>query len=192
MPRVSTYACMPTNRLPWRMTAEASHEWLEAALWKFLQQDIDRVSRMNIIAAADAGDQVADAALGRLYHDLMEGRQTPPPSMISYEARARKRGGLTRKAGRYTKYDNWRRDVGVACLIYLVAYRFRLSPTRGRESRRERPPSGASIVRLVLRKRSTKISESRLNNIWGILSGDIIAFVIKELDLPGPYPSITP
>jgi hypothetical protein len=30
-----------------KMTAESSREWLEAALWKFLQQDIDRISRMN-------------------------------------------------------------------------------------------------------------------------------------------------
>jgi hypothetical protein len=100
--------------------------------------------------------------------------------------RARARGPLKRKRGQHAWWENWRRDIGIACVVYLAHIQLGLNPTRNRESRRARRPSACSIVAEALRRTGTDISESRVQNIWAGLSGEIIAFAAAR----GTFPSI--
>jgi hypothetical protein len=162
-----------------KMTASASREWLQTTLQDFLRQGL--IERLKVIEAADKGDDIADAALRQVYAEMRECGQEPPANLKAYGIRAVLRGPVARTLGRYGKYDNWRRDIGLACLIYLVHYRFRLLPTRTRWSRHERTPSACSIVRIALHKRGIKVSESRLNNLWGNgLGARLVAFLVNE------------
>ena len=169
-----------------KMTAAASREWLESTLREFLMRDL--IDRMRVIAAADAGDEIADAALGYVFHSMMDRGETPPASMVAYEARVRLRGPLGRGQGR-NQHDNWQRDIGIACLVYLAKDRFGLSPTRNREQRRRRQPSACSVVALALGRRHINVAEKRVENIWSGLRGRVAAFVIG---LKVKSPSIPP
>jgi hypothetical protein len=161
-----------------KMTAQASREWLETTARDFLLSNL--IDRMKVIAAADAGDEVADAALAYAFHSMMDRGEKPPACMVAYEARARMRGPIKRKAGRHTWYENWRRDIGIACFVYAVSTRLGLNPTRNRESRRARRPSAASVVAEAMSRNGVDISESRVNTIWSGLAGSIFAWAIAH------------
>ena len=67
-----------------RMTASVTREWLEGTLREYLLRDL--IDRMKVIEAADKGDEIADAALGYVFHSMMDNHVTPHPSLIAYEA----------------------------------------------------------------------------------------------------------
>ena len=163
-----------------RMTAQASRQWLEVTLREYLLHDL--IDRMQVIAEADAGDEIADAALAYVFHSMMDRGETPPASLVAYEARARLRGPVKRSAGR-NKYDNWKRDIGIAVLVYRTI--LGLAPTRNREQRRRQQPSACSFVTEALGRRSQinaaaghperqiNVSEKRVESIWGGLLGQM-------------------
>jgi hypothetical protein len=159
-----------------RMAAEASREWLESTLRDFLMRDF--INRMQVIEAAEAGDEIADAALARAYHSMMDRGEMPPASMIAYEARARLRGPIKRGRGRNT-YDNWQRDIGIAVLVYLTAERFRLRPTRNPASKRK--ISACCVVASALGRARINVAEKRVENIWAGLAGQVAVFVARKM-----------
>jgi hypothetical protein len=144
-----------------------------------------------VIAEADAGDEIADAALGYVFHSMMDRHETPPASLIAYEGRARLRGPLKRSAGR-NKYDNWKRDIGISVLVYTTVTRLGFLPTRNREQRRRQQPSACFIVAEALGRRSQinaaaghydrqiNVSEKRVENIWAGLLGQVILWAAKN------------
>jgi hypothetical protein len=101
-----------------------------------------------------------------------------PATLKAYGIKAVLRGPVARAAGRSTWFDNWRRDIGIACLVYLAKERFGLRPTRNREQRRRRQPSACSIVAAALGRRHVNVAEKRVENIWAGLRGQVAAFVI--------------
>jgi hypothetical protein len=162
-----------------KMTAQASREWLESGLRDLLLRDL--IDRMEVVDAADAGDEIADAALGYIFHSMMDRGETPPACMIAYEARARRRGPLKRKAGNHTWDEDWRRNIGIACLVHAVSVRLGLNLTRNRESRRARRPSACSVVAEALRRSDVaNISESRVQVIWTGLAGSLYVYVLAH------------
>lgn len=165
-----------------KMTAHASRAWLETTLRELLLRD-ELINRLKVIEAADAGDEIADAALGHVFHSMMDRGETPPASMIAYEARARLRGPVKRSAGR-NQYDNWRRDIGIACLVYMTAERFGLRPTRNREQRRRGQPSASSVVAAALGRVHINVAEKRVENIWAGLAGQIFAYWAAQKESP--------
>jgi hypothetical protein len=104
---------------------------------------------------------------------------------VAYEARRRLRGPVTRSAGR-NEHDNWRRNIGIACLVYTTMARFGLRPSRNREQRRRGQPSACSIVAAAL-GRQFNITEKRVENIWFGLAGQVIAWAAQK-----ESPSILP
>jgi hypothetical protein len=162
-----------------KMTAQASREWLESGLRDLLLHNL--IDRMKIVAAADAGDEIADAALGYVFHSMMDRGETPPACMIAYEARARARGPLKRKAGSHTWDEDWRRNIGIAALVHAASVRLGLNLTRNRESRRARRPSACSVVSEALRRSGVAdVSESRVQVIWTGLAGSLYAWVLAN------------
>ena len=61
------------------MTAEASREWLEAMLRDHLCQGL--IETMRVVAWADAGDEIADAALRRVYAEMCDRGEEPPATL---------------------------------------------------------------------------------------------------------------
>jgi hypothetical protein len=167
-----------------KMTATASREWLESTLRDFLRQGL--IETLRVIEAAEAGDEIAHAALCRVCAEMLDQGKMPPAALRAYGERALVRGPVTRSAGR-SEHDNWRRDIGVACLVYLARERFGLSPSRNREQRRRCQPSACSIVALALGRRRINITEKRIENIWAGLRGQVAAFVIG-LESPSILP----
>jgi hypothetical protein len=168
-----------------KMTASASREWLEATLCDFLRQGL--IETLNVVEAADAGDEIADAALRRVYAEMSDVGEVPA-TLKAYGIKAVLRGPVTRSAGRNMWFDNWRRDIGIACLVCLTVARFGLHPTRNREQRRKRRPSASSVVAAALGKQARiNVAEKRVENIWAGLQGQVATFVSSKMS-----PSIPP
>ena len=169
-----------------KMTAAASREWLEATLRDFLRQGL--IETLRVVEAAEAGDEIAHAALCRVCAEMLDQGEMPPAALRAYGEKALLRGLVTRSAGR-SGHDNWQRDIGIACLVYLAKESFGLSPTRNREQRRRRQPSACSVVALALGRRHINVAEKRVENIWSGLRGQVAAFAIG---LKVESPSIPP
>lgn len=167
-----------------RMAADYSREWLETNLKDFLRRGL--IETLKVIEAADQGDEIAHRALVCVHAEM----QTPPAQLKAYVERAAIHGPKNRKAGR-RPYDNWRRDIGLAVLIYWVANQFGLNPTRQLESRHAHPPSGASVVAAASHRKGFNISEKRLNNLWSKgLGGAVVNFAAtRHMSFPSIMPS---
>jgi hypothetical protein len=163
-----------------KMTASASREWLEATLCDFLRQGL--IETLKVIEAADAGDEIADAALRRVYAEMSDVGEVPA-TLKAYGIKAVLRGPVTRSAGRNMWFDNWRRDIGIACLVCLTMVRFELRPTRNREQRRKRRPSASSVVAAALGKQARiNVAEKRVENIWAGLQGQVATFLARQFE----------
>jgi hypothetical protein len=150
-----------------KMTAAYSREWLAEALCDLLRRDAIEVSK--IVEAADNGDAVADAALRKVYAEKRDRDETPSVTLRAYGIKAIQRGPVKRKRGRATWHDNWRRDIGIAVLVFLTIRRFGLLPTRNREQRRREQASACSVVSAALGRHHINVDEKRIENIWGRL-----------------------
>jgi hypothetical protein len=158
-----------------KMTAGNSREWLEATLRDHLQRGL--IETLNVIESADAGDEIADAALCRVYAEMRNRHEEPPVVLEAYALKALVRGPVTRGRG-HLWYDNWRRDIGIAVLVYLAQRRFGLRPTRNREQRRRCEPSASSAVSAALGRHRINVSDKTVENISGRLQGQLEAFLL--------------
>jgi hypothetical protein len=160
-----------------KMTAEASREWLGSTLRDFLRRGL--IETLKVIEAADAGDEIADAALRRVCAEMLDRGEMLPAALRTYCEKALLRGPInTRTAGRNMWFDNWRRDIGIAVLVYLTKERFGLRPTRNRTSKRK--PSACSVVSAALGQVRINTAEKRVENIWAGLAGQVTTFVISQ------------
>jgi hypothetical protein len=163
-----------------KMTASASREWLEATLCDFLRQGL--IETLTVIQAADAGDEIADAALRRVYAEMSDVGEVPV-TLKAYGIKAVLRGPVTRLAGRNMWFDNWRRDIGIACLVCLTMAQFGLRPSRNREQKRKRRPSASSVVAAALGKQARiNVAEKRVENIWAGLQGQVATFLARQFE----------
>jgi hypothetical protein len=162
-----------------KLTA-SPREWLEAVLRDYLQRGLIEI--LDVVEAANNGDEIADAALRRCYAETRERREQPSPTLEAYGIRAVQRGPVTRGRGAHTWFGNWRRDIGIAVLVYLTHRRFHVRPTRNREQRRRREPSAASIVAAALGRRQINVTEKRVEGVWTKLRGHIGAYLVAGIE----------
>jgi hypothetical protein len=158
-----------------KMTAPYSREWLEAALCDLLRRDA--IDELRIIKAADDGDEIADAALRRIYAELCDRDEKPTVTLRAYGIKAIQRGPVKRRRG-HLWYDNWRRDFGIVVLVYLTIRRFGLAPTHNREQKRRQQPSACSVVAAALGRHRINITEKTVENLWGALQGHVAAYLL--------------
>ena len=116
-----------------KMTAASSRELLERHLSDLLWQGL--VDELQIVKDAKNGDEVADAALRKVYAEWINSRREPKPPihLESYALEALDHDKVKRPRGRATWHDNWRRDIGIAVLVFFAVCRFGLKPTRNPE-----------------------------------------------------------
>jgi hypothetical protein len=116
-----------------KMVTEASRKFFVDTLANRFRGNL--TDRMKVIEDADKGDPIADAALIHLFDDMMDRREEPPACLISYIARAHRRGPLKRGKGRDV-WDNLGRNVGLSCLIFSIMYEYGVLATRSAKTSR--------------------------------------------------------
>jgi hypothetical protein len=160
-----------------RMSTDASHAWLQATLQDFLRRGL--IETLRVIEAADAGDQIADAALRRVAAEMADAGLELPVTLKAYSIKALVRGPVTRSRGR-SSFNNWRRDIGIACLVHLVMKRFGLAATRNREQKRRHQPSACSVVAAALGRTRINITEKTTEGIYRGLAGRFTSFATRH------------
>jgi hypothetical protein len=146
-----------------KMTAAASREWLEAGLYGLLMQGL--AGKLRVVEAADAGDDLAHKVLMRVDAELSELGQESA-TLKAYRIRVQVEGRPKRGPGRPVWWqDNWRRDIGITCLVYFTCLRFGVLPTCNRERRRAHQITGSSIVSAALGLHLPNISPPTVQNI---------------------------
>ena len=209
-----------------KMAAGASREWLETTLRQFLHQGL--IERLKVIEAADAGDEIADAAstvwaaiapsapglfsttkgcpndfdsacptiraawsagppaangmikaLRQVFAEMLDTGIEPPATLKAYGIKAALRGPIKRGRGR-SAFDNWKRDIGIAVMVFLTAKQFGLSPTRNREQRRRRQPSACSVVAAGLGQSRINVDEKTVEGIHHDLAGQVTDFAKRH------------
>jgi len=159
------------------MEKEYSREWLETELEKGLRE-----GRLPLagyaVQAADAGDEIADAALRTVFRDMVGGmlpeRGPGHLQVWAYGQRAVLRTQHKRPQG-HRWHDNWMRDIQVCMLIVLACREFGVLASRNRASRRaNRTPSGISLVVAALARNGIHRNEGSVQNLWFGLAGDLV------------------
>jgi hypothetical protein len=156
------------------MTAQYSREWLEAKLRDHLQGGL--TDMLWVVEAADRGDVIADAALRRVYAEMRNRHETPPVILEGYIIKTLARGAVTRGRGQFW-FDDWRRNIGIAALVFMTAREFGLHPTRNRAQTRRRQASACSVVAAALWRRNVYVKEGTVENIWAKLQNEVSAYV---------------
>jgi hypothetical protein len=160
-----------------KMESDSTREWLTLALCDHLERSL--IEDLQVIEWADAGDNIADAALCRVYAEKRNRHEQPTVAVEFYALRALARGPLQRRRGNLW-YDDWRRNIAIALLVYLTADHYGLAPTRNREQRRRRQPSASSIVSDALGRHGINIADKRVENIYGRLRGEVLDYVARS------------
>jgi hypothetical protein len=129
---------------------------------------------VGAIKAAEKQDFVADNVLRCTYAEMKNARATTCKQLESFGERAVLRPPVTRPRGRAWQ-DDWSRNIAICVLVALVSAEFGLSPTRNRDSRRHRKPSGCSLVRAGLQRNRIDLKESTIQqNLWLGLPGVLV------------------
>lgn len=173
-----------------------SEDWLDPQVTlQWLEQTVvERVrsggllNLMNIIAAAEDGDYVADRCLTLAFHSMINAGEMPPQHLGAYMARRDLRATMPRKPGDHSPHDYMRRNYALAVMMMLACEVYDLRPTRNRVARRAQRPCGASIVAAAATQAGYDVSESRLTNLWAVhgpaVVRDVRIYARKKLGLP--------
>ncbi len=165
-----------------RLEKEYSWEFLETELRKGLREGRLTLT-IHPVQAADAGDEIADAALRTVYAEMAGGilpeRGPGHLQVCAYGQRAVLRAPHKRPRG-HRWHDNWIRNIQICMLIDLACRKFGVHPTRNRDTRRaNRAPSGISLVVAALARNNIHLDEGSVQeNLWKGLPGELVRGVI--------------
>jgi hypothetical protein len=129
-----------------------------------------RTQTERVVADAEAGDELSDFVLRKVFHDMLDNNELPSVTLRDYAKRPpprRKRG--RRKGG----WERWAYNVGVVVIIVHISEFFGLQPTREQENRSRLPASACSIVRDALDRIGDHKAESTVQNLYSGLIGEI-------------------
>jgi hypothetical protein len=177
------------ERVRHTLMKEHGREQLETMLRQGLR-DGALVLTIKAVEAADAGDEIADAALrhvgAELQMPLLQRRDLAPGhvQIIAYLQRAARRAPHKRPRG-HRWYDDWIRNLHICFLVAIACREFSLSPTRNREARRaNRNPSGISVIVAAMVRNGIHIEEKTIqSHIWHGLAGELVRRAIAERPL---------
>lgn len=172
--RVVDYVARLAGELLPRMNAQFSRERLASLLHDALRRGDLPVTLNAIEAAERKHDWLADAVLRQTYAEMQNLREPLSDQLRAFGQRAVLRPPVERKPGR-TWYDNWTRDVVICTLIRITCADCNVRPTRSRSARRDRIPSGCSLVKQALERHKIHIEERTLQDeIWFGLLGTLV------------------
>jgi hypothetical protein len=168
-----------------KMSAQASRETLASLLRDCLRRGDLIVTVKAIEAAENASDELADSVLRFTYAEMKNAREPMSKQLEAFGERAVLRPPVSRGRGA-AWYDAWTRNIAICVLIPLVCAEFDLLPTRNRESRRQRKPSGISLVAGALKRNGIELTERTIQqHIWLGLPGALVRQAMRRgLDFP--------
>ncbi len=143
------------------LTTDAARTLLRAHIRERVRQGT--IPTMQVIEAARAGHEDADAALRELAAEMLDHGEMPPAALRTYAQEALVRPPTTYPRGRNLT-DFWLRDVAIAVIVAMGVERWSsLPPTRNRASKR---PSMCGLVSLALGRRHISVGERRVEKIY--------------------------
>lgn len=162
------------------MGTQYSRERLASLLHDALRRG-DLLVTLNAIEAAERqGDWLADAVLRQTYAEMETNHEPMSDQLRAFGQRAVLRPPVERGRGR-TWHDNWNRDVGICALIQTTCISFSVRPTRTRSGRRDRIPSGCSLVKQALARNKIHIDETSIQqHIWLGLLGTLVRHSLSD------------
>jgi hypothetical protein len=173
------------SKLRARLEKQHSREWLETELRKGLREG--RLTLTNsAIRAADAGDEIADAALRTVFAEMAGSKlpeQEPGHFQVwAYGRRAVLRAPHKRRQG-HRWHDDWVRNIQICNLIYFVSRELDVQASRNRaEGPASRAPSGVSLVVAALARNNIHLNEASVQeNIWFGLPGELVRDIAPTL-----------
>ena len=178
--RIAIWVAMVKSKL----ARQYSRERLEELLLQELRAGALTIT-IKAVEAAEAGDEIADAALRRVYAEMAGGanaeRGPGHLQLWAYGQRAVLRPPNTRPRGPQW-YDHWIRNLGICFLVGLACREFGVQPTRNRSARRtNRTPSGISLVVAALARNKIHLDEGSVQqNIWFGLWGELAGRAFAE------------
>jgi hypothetical protein len=186
-PRAINRTAIAVSMVRDTLSREYSREWLQTTLRRYLWEGGLTIT-IKAVEAADAGDELADAALrqvgAELQAALLQGRPLAPghPQIIAYLQRAAQRAPHKRKRGRSVWYDDWVRNLSICFLVLLTCAEYGVHPTRNRQSRRSgQRPSGISIVTAGMALNQIHLEERTFQQkIWFGLPGVLARLLAAE------------
>jgi hypothetical protein len=198
-PRAVERTAVAVSMLRATLSRHYSREWLETTLRRYLREGGLSIT-IKAAEAADAGDEIADAALrevgAELQMALLQGRTLAPGhvQVIAYLQRAARRAAPKRKPGRYAWYDDWFRNLSLCFLVLLTCAEYGVLPTRNRQSRRSgQRPSGISIVTAALARNQIHLDEGTIQQkIWFGLPGELARQLAAERPIATWFRPVSP
>jgi hypothetical protein len=167
-----------------RLEKEYSREWLETELREGLREG--RLTLTNsAIQEADAGDEIADAALRTVFVEIVRGelpeRRPGHLHVRLYGEHAVLQPHKRRQRHRW--HDNWMRNIQICNLIYFVCRALGVQPSRSRAARHaKRTPSGISLVVAALARNGIHLDEGSVQqNIWFGVAGELVRANVPPL-----------
>lgn len=165
-----------------RLDKGFGRQWLQTTLEEGLREGEYELA-IRAIKEADAGNEIADAALRTVCREMMGGalpKRGPGHLQVwAYGQRALDQPPHKRPRGR-NPFDNFVRNILVGCCIILACREFGAYPTRNRFERRadrrngNRVPSGVSLVVKALAGPGIHLDEASVQrNIWNGLPGEL-------------------
>jgi hypothetical protein len=164
-----------------QMGKEYSRERLEKHLLDGLREGRLTLT-LKAIEAAEAGDEIADAALWAVFQELVADvfpeRKPGHLQIRAYGQRTRRMP--LRKPQRWA--DDWVRNINIVLFIVLACCEFGVAPTRNRDSRRaDRDPSGCSLVTTALARNGIHLDEQSIQrHLWFGLPGELVFGVLPR------------
>ena len=156
-----------------RMDARFSHARLAELLRDHLRGGDLVVTMRAVVAAERDGDWLADTVLRQTFAEMDTNHEPMSDQLRAFGQRAVLRPPVQRRRGR-NEYDDWCRNISICILIQRTCAEFNVRPTRSRNARRDRRPSGCSLVRQALQRHKIHIEENTIQqHIWLGLLGTI-------------------
>jgi hypothetical protein len=178
-----------------QLTPEFSREWLETTLRQKLREGPLDLT-IHAIVAADAGDEITDAALRTVCAEMAGGalpQRGPGHLQIwAYGQRAILRAPHKRPQG-HRWHDDWMRNIQICVLIVTLCRELGVRATRHRghhsKSGAKRAPSGISIAVEAFARYGTHLHEASVQeNFWFGLAGEMVRSVTHFSDSTSPLP----
>ena len=165
-----------------------SHENLARMLRDCLRRGDFVVTVKAVEAAERNGDWLADAVLRMTYAEMQSRREPISDPLRVFGQKAVLRPRVERRRGR-DQYADWSRNNAICFMIQRACAEFGVRPTRSGSARRDRLPSGCSLVREALERHRIFIDEKTIQqHLWFGLPGELSRQAAAELEHGDVFP----
>jgi hypothetical protein len=155
-----------------KLTSDAARRALREHIRERLFRQ-EAIPRMQVIAAAEAGNRDADLALRELATEYISRRVEMPTELANYVQRALMHPPVSDPPGRNIA-DTWSRDIVIAILVQLTMVTWGVPATRSHHSKKSGRLSACRLVAVALGRRKHNLTERRVEKIFADHDGKLV------------------